>query len=999
MSWRRRNQLVAARPRRESLRMNWIKYGSVMMEATSSVLMSSLIRVLAVSFVLLWPVLSEETSLTGRMRAISEDLDRQLNEIMASQALSYSTVNTVGLPYNATTKFNPKGMGQLYNVTNIFIDLVQSKQAYPEGMITLVDGAPAFVDPLKEWKIIVTHYGGLAGLALIGLILAAILPCAGLFFCCCRCAGHCGARSQPFDKKHDHCRKIMLSIVLIVVATIILFGVVCAFVTNEYMQEGTKELPCKAKTSLKDVKLYLTTTKLEIDNLLKTNPEELEVTLNNILQASGKIVTEQLAEYSHAVSLTNLNDIVAGLESIREDLRLMNKITQELRINASQLDIVVRGVKKNLLHTLAACTTDKCQRVLHDYKVNQMSVQVDFDKYMDRYFPKLPDVTFALHNITVLMESNIVSEVSQGRDSFLKIQKDIQHAVNQTIPVVSASIRRACNYLASIANNMTAMIDRINVDIDKVYMQHLEVAQNNINQYSPYRYYLGLGISGILLTVLMCLTCGLFCGICGKRPDGYGDDCCNKGSGARFLMMAVWIIFLLTSILMVITVVHMITGVIAQRGICEPLKNPKDNRMFELVDEFVQIKRILYPKNPNANINMSYIVTKCHENETLYNVLNLKNVFIVESLRDYNGRYDINDTIQQLRRKISLSPGVVILKDSARSKLNDLAQSGLSDIKFYQYAELLAENITNINLEHLAKQLREVSAKLPEGQEEIRLSLEKNAHDLEHYHRDLVMPMAMLSEQLSANALTLQETIKFNHSSMADAIHDLVDEVTKAQQFLNKDGPEYVQYLATKFGNAFLHQVDKFLEHVIESAIFKIGRCAPVSNAYNATLVAGCNRILDPFNGFWASVGWCLILFIPTIVLCVKLSALYQKSDPYPGPLVEAEYLYDAYADRDNIPLAHVHDKKHMSHRHNPAAYVESYDGPAMGYGERERIPDAHQSTSHHDSRYSDLASKNWDFPNGGPPRYQPAAGTPPPLSTEYERPPPYYYPGPVDRN
>ncbi|KAG5345847.1 PROML protein, partial [Acromyrmex charruanus] len=659
-----------------------------------------------------------------------------------------------------------------------------------------------------------------------------------------------------------------------------------------------------------------------------------------------------------------------------------------------------------------------------------MSVQVDFDKYMDRYFPKLPDVTFALHNIIVLMESNIVSEVSQGRDSFLKIQKDIQHAVNQTIPVVSASIRRACNYLASIANNMTALIDRINVDIDKVYMRHLDVAQNNINQYSPYRYYLGLGISGILLTVLMCLTCGLFCGICGKRPDGYGDDCCNKGSGARFLMMAVWIIFLLTSILMVITVVHMITGVITQRGICEPLKNPKDNRMFELVDEFVQIKRILYPKNPNANINMSYIVTKCHENETLYNVLNLKNVFIVESLRDYNGRYDINDTIQQLRRKISLSPGVVILKDSARSKLNDLAQSGLSDIKFYQYAELLAENITNINLEHLAKQLREVSAKLPEGQEEIRLSLEKNAHDLEHYHRDLVMPMAMLSEQLSANALTLQETIKFNHSSMADAIHDLVDEVTKAQQFLNKDGPEYVQYLATKFGNAFLHQVDKFLEHVIESAIFKIGRCAPVSNAYNATLVAGCNRILDPFNGFWASVGWCLILFIPTIVLCVKLSALYQKSDPYPGPLVEAEYLYDAYADRDNIPLAHVHDKKHMSHRHNPAAYVESYDGPAMGYGERERIPDAHQSTSHHDSRYSDLASnfrrrveyhsnfgcalncpffhllnkvfslslesQNWDFPNGGPPRYQPAAGTPPPLSTEYERPPPYYYPGPV---
>ncbi|XP_020294345.1 prominin-like protein isoform X2 [Pseudomyrmex gracilis] len=960
--------------------------------ATVSVLF---LRVCLLSFVLVWCPVScqQETSLTNRMRAISEDLDRQLNEIMASQALSYSTFNTVGLPYNATTKFNPKGMGQLYNVTNMFIDLVQSKQAYPEGMITLVDGEPVFADPLKEWKILVTHYGGLASLGLIGLLLAAILPCVGLFFCCCRCAGHCGARSQPFDKKHDHCRKIMLSIVLIGVATILLFGVVCAFVTNEYMQEGIKELPSNAKTSLKDVKLYLDATKQEIKTLLETNCKELEISLNNILQASGKIVTEQLAEYSHAVSLTNLNDIVAGLESIREDLRLMNNITQGLRTNASQLDIVVRSVKKNLLHTLSACTTDKCKRVLNDYKVNQLSVQVDFDK--------LPDVTFALHNITVLMDSNIVSEVSQGRESFLKIQKDIQHAVNQTIPVVSASIERACSDLSNIAKNMTALIDRINVDIDRVYIRHLDTAQNNIDQYSPYRYYLGLGISGILLTVLMCLTCGLLCGICGKRPDGYGDDCCNKGSGARFLMMAVWIIFLLTSVLMVITVAHMITGVMAQRGICEPLKNPEDNRMFELVDEFVQIKKVLYPKNPNADINMSYIVTKCHENETLYKVLNLRNVFDVRSLRNYTGRYDINDTIQQLRRKINLSPGVVILKDSARSKLNDLAQSGLSDIKFYQYAELLAENITNINLEHLAKQLREVSAKLPENQDDIKFNLEKNAYDLERYHRELVVPMAMLSEQLSANALMLQENIKFNHSSMADAIHDLVDEVTKAQQFLNKDGPEYVQHLATKFGNAFLHQVDDFLEHVIEAALSNIGRCAPVSNAYNATLVAGCNKILDPFNGFWASVGWCLILFIPTIVLCVKLSALYQKSDPYPGPLVEAEYLYDAYADRDNIPLAHVHDKKHVGchGRHHPAAYVESYDGPAVGYNERERISDAHQSTSHHDSRYSDLAPKNWDFPNGGPPRYQPAAGAPPPLSTEYERPPPYYYPGPGDRN
>lgn len=117
------------------------------------------------------------------------------------------------------------------------------------------------------------------------------------------------------------------------------FGVVCAFVTNEYMQDGTKEFPNNVKISLKDVKLYLSNTKEAIDNLLKTNFDELEINLNNILQASGRIVTEQLAEYSHAVSLTNLSDIVAGLESIKEDLKIMQTITRDLRTNASQLDI------------------------------------------------------------------------------------------------------------------------------------------------------------------------------------------------------------------------------------------------------------------------------------------------------------------------------------------------------------------------------------------------------------------------------------------------------------------------------------------------------------------------------------------------------------------------------------------------------------------------------------------------------------------------------------
>lgn len=171
----------------------------------------------------------------------------------------------------------------------------------------------------------------------------------------------------------------------------------------------------------------------------------------------------------------------------------------------------------------------------------------------------------------------------------------------------------------------------------------------------------------------------------------------------------------------------------------------------------------------------------------------LENTIDLNALRSYIDRFDINKTISQLRQKISLTPGIVIFSETARQKLHDLANSGLGDIPFYKYTENLKENITNINLELLADKLKAVSEKLPANQVEIKGSLDKNAFDLRVYHRDLVLHMIAQSEQLSESAITLQEHLKFNHSSMSEALYVLVKEVTTAQDFLNRDGPRYVQ--------------------------------------------------------------------------------------------------------------------------------------------------------------------------------------------------------------
>lgn len=94
-----------------------------------------------------------------------------------------------------------------------------------------------------QWVDLVKHYWAILLVVLVAALIIALMPIIGwvnrlrcknsidnfmeiyvddlfrLCVCCCRCAGACGGRSQPFDKKHDTCRRIFLGFFLIVVAT------------------------------------------------------------------------------------------------------------------------------------------------------------------------------------------------------------------------------------------------------------------------------------------------------------------------------------------------------------------------------------------------------------------------------------------------------------------------------------------------------------------------------------------------------------------------------------------------------------------------------------------------------------------------------------------------------------------------------------------------------------------------------------------------------------
>lgn len=139
-----------------------------------------------------------------------------------------------------------------------------------------------------------------------------------------------------------------------------------------------------------------------------------------------------------------------------------------------------------------------------------------------------------------LTNSDLGKAVTVAEEAVDGIRVNIEKVINENLPDVKQSINDVGIEIQRVSNDITQKIDQIGDLAGNNTYKHFETADEYIKQYSIYRYYGGLGVASILLIVLLFVTFGLICGICGKRPDGYGDDCCTKGAGSRFLM---WLVF------------------------------------------------------------------------------------------------------------------------------------------------------------------------------------------------------------------------------------------------------------------------------------------------------------------------------------------------------------------------------------------------------------------------------------------------------------------------
>lgn len=163
-----------------------------------------------------------------------------------------------------------------------------------------------------------------------------------------------------------------------------------------------------------------------------------------------------------------------------------------------------------------------------------------------------------------------------------------------------------------------------------------------------------------------------------------------------------------------------------------------------------------------------------------------------------------------------------------------------------------------------------------------------------------LVQMQAAAKRLRTAASGLEKRIRFNQTTVADAIETLISQAELAQAFLRRQGPQelnkvciflfngnaldltsafdiiylfiYFQQLAIEFGKEMERLIDDYVNRVTDHFLNKIGKCGPLSNAYNATTGLVCQQIFYPFVS--------ILLPLSRMSICQKFMAAGHDRPP-----------------------------------------------------------------------------------------------------------------------
>ncbi|XP_035207763.1 prominin-1-like isoform X2 [Stegodyphus dumicola] len=729
-----------------------------------------------------------------------------------------------------------------YDMVKKFLVLIKPDQKTLDYIIDITYGKHELNPQETVFEIAKMNYAFLT-MIVIGIIYICVMLITGVFFSFCRLCGRCGAKNSQRQRRSDNCWRTMHKFCLILMIAFLVVPITCMCIINEHMQQSSPAVKGNATEVFNILIKFANDTDSDIDQAFEKSNKSPIQNFDTFKSTFVELVHENISSSIDHEKLEEIKNIVKWAMSVEDQHTAI--------ANASSLSKAVKNLKSRIasireqtesLHNCTnsqkkICNLDLKQLPLEKINVDEAyaHVQREFAKLLKTNFEELTNVIDQIQNNTIL--KNKIEEESESLKQFVE---DAEPR-DEDIKKVKNKVKQYTDQLRSLAYEGK---------------RELEKAFEESDGYEKYRWWAMFAIAAILLVPVAFLSLGLICGCCGYEKERHPTKrSTSSNCGGLCLILAVYIFFLISSVLMVVTMFLFVIGGNCQTFVCIPLFQ-KD---FEVLD---QMKEKLTSYNNDSifkDMKPSKLLKDCNANKGIIVALGLN----------------------------TSDPGKFLSKiDSGNSdEIDEKLKKALLEITS-EIREKLHQFTNDLNL----KEMKDLPQKLQE-------SLRSSKANISAFINDIKPALAEDTNE------DVSESLQFVDASAADLFREVDEFEKKLDNFsttllnIYSEAENYKAKIREIEEN--LNDVEERLPKVIKTHLFQavasssgltdkmenVGKCYPFWLAFDIARTAICEFVVDPINGFWFGLGWALIFIIPTIFFSVKLSRYYLRmkydDDPY----------------------------------------------------------------------------------------------------------------------
>ncbi|XP_010002244.1 PREDICTED: prominin-2 [Chaetura pelagica] len=712
----------------------------------------------------------------------------------------------------------PSALDPLYGLVRRCLDLIQ-QNPLPTELLRAALNDPSSVRTSQ----VVQYELGYVVCAAVALLFTVAVPVAGMCCCYCRSRRRCGGRLRVHQRSLG-CRRRCLLACLSLTSLVILTSVTCALVTSQrvkgQMELGLGVVPATLHTLGQHIANVPQGVQMVVDQF-EVPRQQIISDLGGLSRGVGLSIHTQLRAMTYA-ALLDLQDRAAGLS---------------------------RGVGLSIHTQLRAMT---------------------YAALLDLQDRAVPSVEKVLKALAGLPRSDFAEMIRQGNGTFNSIPELAVERMAQVIQDLREEMARVTEKVQSIADGFplpdyTGPISDVLVKAEDRSQPYLR----EVERFEQYRWIAGTVLCSIILLILACNVTGMALGTYGlsKREDP-GDYECRGEAGAKFLLVGVGLAFLFSWLLILLVFATFLVGGNIQTLVCRNWVNQEIFKFIDTPGNLPPSMNLTRQLNIRRDSNLSTTYRECKSGAGLWEVLQLDRSYdLDEHLKSPKYTADFQKLLGDFTTRLG---DVRLLRSEGRQDLETFARSGVDEVDYGRFQEEMKNPVVQTSLPGLARSLEGLQKMQRNGTVAGRLAAEARAlwqmqNSTVQSQEALVAKLGESVQFLSRLAPRLQERVKTTLATTASVEARLP---VQAQQILRQE--------IGCFTRRELRYFSQYLSWVGQTLREDVASCQPLATALDNGGVILCDRIAEPWNAFWFSLGCCTFFLIPNIIFAIRLTKHFR---------------------------------------------------------------------------------------------------------------------------